>query len=385
MTTSWRRIGLIYGIGVLAAGQLGIVPPLVPTLQGELGLSLAAAGLTVSILTLVGAVLGLPAGAWSERIGHARALSIGILILASAAVLCAVADDATTLVAARGWAGVGYLLVVVAAPSLLAQTAEPRHQAMALSLWGTFVPVGIALAGMLTASVAAHATWRTLFAADGVVLALVLIVAIVGVPQGRASRSVEQRTPIASLRTALPLSLAFFCFALLFLALAGLLPSYLVQSRGMATDDAGRTVAIVAALGVVGSLAAGWLMRRGVSSGRLMAVGLIASTGLAALSFAATVPLLPAVVCLGLSFALGGLVPSAVFASVPLVASDARAIGLINGLIAQAGSLGSLAGPPVLALWIEWVGWSLAPVLLLSIALIGAGCALAIRPVGQTG
>ena len=40
MTTPWVRIALIYGIGVVSAGQLGIVPPLVPALQRDLGVSL---------------------------------------------------------------------------------------------------------------------------------------------------------------------------------------------------------------------------------------------------------------------------------------------------------------------------------------------------------
>jgi hypothetical protein len=48
--TSWPRLLLIYAIGVVAAGQLGIVPPLVPALQVELGLSLATAGAVVSIV-----------------------------------------------------------------------------------------------------------------------------------------------------------------------------------------------------------------------------------------------------------------------------------------------------------------------------------------------
>ena len=89
MTTSWSRIALLYAIGVLAAGQLGVVPPLVPELQRDLGLSLAGAGTAVSVITLVGAVLGLPAGGWSQRIGHARALAIGLAIMAVAAALCA--------------------------------------------------------------------------------------------------------------------------------------------------------------------------------------------------------------------------------------------------------------------------------------------------------
>ena len=378
MTTS-GRIALLYAIGVLAAGQLGVVPPLVPALQRELGLSLAAAGLSVSIITLVGALLGLPAGDWSERVGHARALRIGIMIMAAAAALSAAADDATILLAARGLAGLGYLLVVVASPSLMA-IAEPRHHAFTLSLWGTFVPAGIALSGIATAAFADRTGWRLIFAIDVILLAVALIVAIVALPQTRVPQRDDRRLSIGTLLAAAPLSVAFFCFALVFLALAGLLPAWLVGSRGLAATEAGRMVAIATACGIPGSLLAGWLMRRGAFPGRLAAAGLIASTVIAALSFGAATPVPLAIAGFAVSFALGGLVPAAAFASVPQVAGDRRAIGPINGLLAQAGSLGSLAGPPMLALWVEGLGWSLAPVMLLAVAAIGAACALAVRP-----
>src|SRR5258708_17927916 len=104
MTTSWGRIALLYAIGVLAAGQLGIVPPLVPALQRDLGLSLAGARMTVSLVTFVGALFGLPAGGWSERGRHARALRTGILLIAAAAAPCAAADDTNLLLVARGHA-----------------------------------------------------------------------------------------------------------------------------------------------------------------------------------------------------------------------------------------------------------------------------------------
>jgi MFS family permease len=380
MTTSWGRIALLYAIGVLAAGQLGIVPPLVPALQRDLGLSLAGAGMTVSIVTLVGALFGLPAGGWSERVGHARALRIGILVMAAAAALCAAADDANTLLAARGLAGVGYLLVVVACPTLMVSTAEPRHHAFALSLWGTFVPAGIALSGLATAAFADRAGWRLIFAVDAVLLAFGLVIAIVALPQTRGPQHDERRVSAGALRAAAPLSLAFFCFALVFLALAGLLPAWLVERRGLPADQAGRIVAIAAAFAIAGSLLAGRLMRRGASPGRLVALGLIASTVIAAPSFSAAAPVPLAVAGFAVCFALGGLVPAAAFASVPQVATDRRAVGPVNGLLAQTGSLGSLAGPPALALWVEATDWSLAPVMLLAVAAIGAACALAVKP-----
>jgi MFS family permease len=380
MTTSWGRIALLYAIGVVAAGQLGIVPPLVPALQRDLGLSLAGAGMAVSIVTLVGALFGLPAGGWCERVGHARALSIGILVMAAAAVLCAAADDANTLLAARGLAGAGYLLVVVASPSLMVSTAEPRHHAFALSLWGTFVPAGIALSGIAAATFADGAGWRIIFAVDAVLLAFGLIIAIVAIPRTSEPRHDERRVSIGALRAAAPLSIAFFCFALIFLALAGLLPAYLVERLGLPPDAAGRIVAVATAFGIAGSLLAGWLTHRGASLGRLVAVGLIAPTVIAALSFSAAAPVPLAVAGFAMCFAAGGLVPAAVFASVPQVAADRRAIGPINGLLAQAGSLGSLAGPPLLALWVEGTSWSLAPLMLLAVAAIGAASVLAVKP-----
>jgi MFS family permease len=270
MSTSWPRLLLIYGIGVLSAGQLGIVPPLVPALQSDLGLALATAGVIVSIVTLVGGLLGLPAGAWAERIGHGRAFGLGLLVMAIGGGLCAMAPDWPMLLAARTLAGVGYLLVVVAGPSLMATLSEPRHQPLALSLWGTFVPVGIALAGIATAVAAGTTGWRTIFAVDAVLLLAALAAATPLLRPGPMTRTTDWRLPAGTLGAAAPLAVAFFCFALLFLALAGMLPAYLVEQRAISSATAGAIVAVATALGIVGSAAAAWSMNRGASPARLI-------------------------------------------------------------------------------------------------------------------
>lgn len=380
MTTSWPRISLFYCIGVMAAGQMGIVPPLLPALQHDLDISLATAGAMVSIITSTGAVFGLFAGGWSERMGHGRALLVGTLIMAVSAAFCAVSANAEMLLALRGLSGVGYLLVVIASPSLIAAAAEPRHRPLALSIWGTFVPVGIALFE-LPAATLADSNWRIVFAADAALVMAILLVAMVAAPLERSVRHADRNTLLPALRSSMPLAAAFFCFALLFLALAGILPAYLVQRRGLQAASAGRIVAIATACGVAGSLFAGWAMRRGAVPGRLVAVGLLTSAALAALMLERAVPLALVGEGLAASFALGGLVPAAVFAAVPSIAPDASAIGPINGLLAQAGSLGSLAGPPLIALCVEWGGWWLGSVILLAVAAVGASCAMGIaRP-----
>ena len=321
MTTSWPRILLLYAIGVLAAAQLGIVPPLVPALQHDLGLSLATVGMAVSLVTLVGALFGLLAGGWCERVGHARAAGLGLLVMAGAAAFCATADDAATLLAARALAGIGYLLVVVAGPSLMATSAEPRHQPATLSLWSTFVPVGIALAGLATATFGGESGWRDdLRRRLPPCLPRALLVCRLFPRHGPQPPPSDRPIARRSAGCAPPCrsAVSFFCFALLFLALAGLLPAYLVVDRGLSTRPPALPSPSPPPSGSPGSLLAAWLMRRGAAPDRLAAVGLAASATIAALSPSVARRRLPlAVAGFAASFALGGLVPAAVFASVP--------------------------------------------------------------------
>lgn len=386
MATSWSKVALIFATGVLASAQLGLVPPVVPAMQRDLGLSLTFAGTIISVVTLVGAVFGVVAGTWAERFGYARALWIGLAILALTAGVCALAEGPTTLLAARAIAGVGYLLVVTAAPSLLARTADPRDHAIALSLWGTFVPVGIAIAQVVSAVVSDRIGWRGLFWLDAGVLAAAVVIAAMSI----TDRSQPQPDSVLSLwhvyrlRAPMLLSVAFFCFALIFLAIAGLLPAYLEDVRKLSTADGGKIVAATTATGVVGSLAAGWTMRGGASPRVLAGAGLIASTAATLILFNSVASIGMVVVAAVAVFAIGGLVPAAVFASAPHLTTDVRAVGPIYGLLVQLGSLGSLAGPPLLALWTDAVGWEMAPLLLLAVAVAGAACLLAIPAASGT-
>jgi sugar phosphate permease len=209
-------------------------------------------------------------------------------------------------------------------------------------------------------------------------MALALALALAFVPSTLPAGS-RKGEAAGSLRSGFALAVAFFCFALLFLALAGLLPAFLVEERQVDAPSAGQIVASATAFGIVGSLAAGWTMRHGTVSARLSAFGLVASTLFASLVLLSHAPTELSFAALATSFALGGVVPAIAFASVPLVAGDPGRIGPINGLLAQAGSLGTLAGPPTLALWVDAAGWRLAPLFLLAIAALGAGFALAAR------
>lgn len=372
--TAWRQILFIYLCGLVAAGQIGLVPPLLPALQRDLGIALATAGAMTSIVTMVGAVFGVPAGRWTERLGQTHALGLGLLIMALAAGLCAIAPDSMFLLAGRGLAGLGYLLTVIAAPSLMARLSKADDQPIALALWGTFVPAGIAVAQALAGSFANAFGWQGLFWLDAVLLLMLLFCVHAGLPPVRYSFDETPSPVLPREPMALRASLAFLCFALAFLALAGLLPVYLLEIRQRNPAEAGQITALMTASGILGSLLAGWQMRRGASARALTTLGLIVSGAAPWLIFPAAIPTAVALAAAAATFMAGGVVPAAIFAWVPRLASHPGAIGPLNGLVAQFGSLGSLLGPPLLATWVSALGWSAAPLLLLTVALAGALC-----------
>lgn len=372
--TAWPQILLIYLCGLVAAGQLGLVPPLLPALQRDLGIALATGGAMTSIITMVGAACGVVAGRWTERIGQAHALGLGILIMALAAALCAIAPEPMLLLAARGLAGLGYVLTVIAAPSLMAHLSKPDDQPVALALWGTFVPAGIAVAQALAGSFADEFGWRGLFWLDAVLLLMMLFCAHAALPPVHRPVSRDASPAITRRPMAIRASLAFLCFALVFLALAGLLPVYLMEIREHNEAQAGQIAALMTASGILGSLIAGWQMRRGASARALTMVGLLVPGAVTWLIFPAVMPTWVALAAAAAAFVAGGFVPAAIFAWVPQLVSHPGAIAPMNGLIAQCGSLGSLLGPPLLAIWVSALGWSAAPVFLLAIAIAGVLC-----------
>jgi MFS family permease len=391
---------------VLAATTLGKVAPAVPPLRADLGLSLSHAGWLVSAITAVAALLGTPAGLWVRRRGGRRALLAGLAVLAVAGAAGAAAPGLRWMLAARVVEGAGFLLVVVAAPSLMAQMARTSDQPAVLALWGTAIAVGLA-ASAFAGGVLAPLGWRLWLAAPGLLAVPAAAVVARFVPpdapghlagavaEGSAprNRGVPQTPPpdtpvplagprdrpaggsrlrLADLRVPALLASGFCAVVLIASALLGVLPTFLVEERAGGNSAAGTATALVALSSVLGTLAAGWLLGRGVGLRGVMAAGLVMPLASWPMvgpggSFAASV--LAAAVLL----AANGAMVAGVFAAVPRVAAAPDHLAVVNGLIAQLGSAGTLLGPPLFALAVGVAGWrAISP-----LVAVFAGCGLA--------
>jgi MFS family permease len=383
---------LVYGTGVLAAAALGKVAPAVSLLRADLGLSLGAAGWLVSAITAVAALLGTPAGLWVRRRGGRRALLAGLALLAVTGVAGAGAPGAGWMLTARVVEGVGFLLVVVAAPTLLVEMAARADQPAVLALWGTAIPVGLAVSAAVGGAVAPLG-WRlwlavpNAFAVPAAVVSALVVAPDGPAPPARGSRgtpdslaapagssrgasAAARRLRLADLRAPALLAGGFCAAVVISAAVLGMLPVFLEEQRRAGVAAGGTATALVALCSVLGSLVAGWLLARGAELRALAAAGLLmplASWPMVAAggSFGGSVQ-----AAAGL-MAANGVVVAGVFAAVPRVAAAPDHLGVVNGLVAQLGSAGTLLGPPLFAWAAGAAGWRVLPPLVAAFSVAG--------------
>lgn len=135
--------------GVSAALHVGKLPPALPVLQQQLGVTLVQAGFLLSMVQLAGMSLGLAVGLGADSLGLRRTLLSGLAVLALASGLGGFADSIGSLLVLRALEGLGFLLVVMPAPALIRRTVDPAHLNGRMGWWGSYMPLGSAAALLL--------------------------------------------------------------------------------------------------------------------------------------------------------------------------------------------------------------------------------------------
>ncbi|HDW8030932.1 TPA: MFS transporter, partial [Burkholderia multivorans] len=130
---------------IMSALHVGKATIALPSLQQQFGGSLASLSAIMSVFPFVGVFGGIAAGLLVRRLGDRRLLVTGLVALGVASVAGAVADSFAVLLATRVAEGVGFVIVVVAAPAVLNRVTPPASRAVVFGLWSTFMPAGIAL------------------------------------------------------------------------------------------------------------------------------------------------------------------------------------------------------------------------------------------------
>ncbi|MCP2257457.1 putative arabinose efflux permease, MFS family [Streptoalloteichus tenebrarius] len=371
--TDWFTVALLFLAGIGSAMHFAKIPAALPLISTELGLSTVGGGLAVSLVAVMGIVLGVAAGALVDAWGRRRLLLVSLVGGAVTSALIPLFDSTGGFLALRVVEGLSHLVIVVAAPSLMGVVARPADRPLVMTIWGAFFAVGFAVTDVIAPGLLGRWGWPSLFHANAVLFAVTAALlwprlnrlarlqtlepAPTGVGLARLARDLVRDH--GRLYRHLPIMFAtgaFVLHCLLFNAYLTYVRQLLVDEEVLDGAAVGPWMSLLAVLSIVSTLVIGGaLLRFGVSPFRILVGAFVCEAVAGVVVFAAlggeTVVLTASIVL----FVFDGLVQGATFATIPVVASD-RMAALAHGAFAQGGNVGSFAGPPLFAAVLTWTG-----------------------------
>ncbi len=379
--TNWRAVWAVFVGGLVAGAYMTKVAPALPAMRAELDLTLVEAGFIATTFNVMGMLVGVLAGVACDRFGYKQLALGGLAVMAAGGALGAAAGSFEAVLLARFLEGVGFILFVVPAPTLMtAAAATPRDRAKALGIWSAYMPTGGSIALVAAPWLIAAWGWRGLWYALAVAAGAAALLFARLVPRSRPAQLSSLRLVLESLtRANLAMAALFACYVAQWTSIMIWLPTFLVDEHGASTAAAALATALMVAVNAPGNLAGGWLLARGLPRGTLV---IAASIAAAVCEIGMLASSLPGALrySLVLAFSLcSGVIPASIFAGLPVHAKTPSHIATGNGIALQGSNLGQFFGPIALA-WIasRFGGWQATLWAMLAFAAGGALCGLTI-------
>lgn len=355
--TRWGAAAVAVFLGVVAALSIGKLPPALPALRAEFGLTLAETGTLVSVFNTLGMVASIFMGLVTPRIGAWRLCMLGLALLGGGGLLSAASNSLPQLLGGRFLEGVGFLAVVVAAPTLLNLATAPADRKRAFSLWGSYMPTGTALGMLLAPLVMAASGWRTLW----LVVALCTLAAMALLRRQRAEYAgaaaaqpavgTTWRAVAGPLKAVGPwcIALCFACYVFNYYAIMVWLPTFMIGERQLPLATASMLTALVVAANIPGNWLGGLLMQRGVSRGANVSAAGVFTLVTSWVIFSGALPDgVRYLGCVMFSFSVG-LLPGSVMSASQSHARSPAQVATVQGMIMQGSNLGQFVSPLLVA------------------------------------
>ncbi len=366
---------------VAVYADLYITQPILPLLSREFGVAPATAGLTVSVVVLMIAVVSSAFGSLSDRVGRKPVMVVSCALLAVPTALCGAATSFPMLLVCRALQGLLMPGVTAVAVAFIGDVVGEADLGRRVGGWIAASVAGGLVGRVLSGLLAAATNWRVPFFVFAATTLLGAAAIAARLPRGEGERGGRtgraDRAVLGHLRDRRLVG-AFVIGGAVFFAFIGVftyLPYYLTAPPFRLSTALVSSVYIVYIAGVFTSLVSGKLSAR-VGRRTLMAAGLVVAgagiLGTLVPSLAAIVLAL-VVLCVGM-FTVQSTAPAFVNAHAPRAKGAAGALYVTFYYVGA--SLGSLL--PGLA-WQRW-GWSgvaacCAGALLVGLAADGLLCA----------
>jgi MFS family permease len=256
---------VIYGLSIFSMAFIGTLVPLANQLANRLGVDSSMVGGAIALCSAPSALLSFFSGGMVEKIGTRNAVAAGgVLVLIGDAIgylaRTILIFDGACLVA-----GVGFMIIITAAPAFIVQTSLGSFRTRSLSIWSTYAPVGFSAGLLMAAPFSSGADGSTVLIVHAVVMAILVLAAPLLPKDGEAP------APSEADRSSRPRLKAFFSvlfdLELLRLGLAYSIICGVAYGTGLVATpylantyhiSMGRSATAVAAVKIISMLVAGF-------------------------------------------------------------------------------------------------------------------------------
>lgn len=156
----FRVLGLIGAGHMMSHFYSNTLPPLLPLLNSDLGISYTMLGLLLSLRGMMSAGFQVPAGFMVDRYGAKLMLSIGLALCAIGTIMTAAAVDYWMILLGGVVLGVGNSTFHPADYTIMSGSIEEKFMGRAFSLHSFSGNVGNALAPMVLITISTFYNWR---------------------------------------------------------------------------------------------------------------------------------------------------------------------------------------------------------------------------------
>ncbi len=251
-------VAVATGWGLLVGTRM-IYPVIIPYFESSFGLSLALAGLLVSVLWLCGALGQLPGGLLADRYDERWIMGASVLIVALALVFVVTAADAWVLFAATALWGIGHSLYPISRITFLS-TSYSSRLGSALGVTMATGDIGQTVLPPIAAVLAAALAWQAGLGFVVPFLVLAGLGILIAVPRQPSRGSVagarslqNPRRVFAEIRTPAIgfMSAILLLFIFIWQSFTAFYPTYLITVKGLSPALASVLFGFFFAVGVV--------------------------------------------------------------------------------------------------------------------------------------
>ncbi|MDR0843000.1 MAG: MFS transporter [Acidobacteriota bacterium] len=243
---AWVVLFALYMATLAAPLNMFKLPPVITTLQEAFPeMDSVASGDLMSIFSIMGFVLAIPAGFILKRFGIKLTVLFSVGTVAVGTALGAISETLRMLFVGRFIEGIGMGLVMVAAPFAISLWFPAHNRALPTGIWATSIGVGNVVTLVAAPSLAGAYGWQSVWwiGAGFAALAFVLFAIFFRMP--RQDEMPEAPAPPAATNEAPPslasgmrninywlIGIGFGVYNLVVMAMCTFLPTFLELSRG---------------------------------------------------------------------------------------------------------------------------------------------------------